>query len=285
MFRQADAKPEAGSLADCLVNGQDQSRFHRGLELLQGYHQSSFPLEDPANYSQHLDDLVEANPTDFFGIYTHEMLSTASELSVIVSSPEFSSVSNRVMETNVDEYIQRNVPILIDKIQDSIYLFDLDHVDFHPEPVNYQDVLNSVIHSFKNGKWGSSPLEIVYNSEEVNGHTDPMPLSTVLGRLLENAAKYGNPSPESPIELSYTRHPDGQVDIAVSDHGIGISAEDIARIGQPGFRTENAIASQAPGTGNGITRFREIAEKLGGHMDISSPGVNRGSTFTIHLPS
>lgn len=97
---------------------------------------------------------------------------------------------------------------------------------------------------------------------------------------MENAIQY---SPEeSQIELSY-RMTD-QLEIAVTDHGIGMSKDDQKRIFERFYRVDKARARHSGGTGLGLAIVKEYSEILGGTIDVESH-PKLGSTFTLKLPN
>ena len=76
-------------------------------------------------------------------------------------------------------------------------------------------------------------------------------------------------------------HRGGDVAVAVTDTGIGIPREHLARIFEPFVRVPNAIGA---GSGLGLTISRRIVEAHGGQLTVQSePG--RGSTFTFTVPT
>ena len=73
-----------------------------------------------------------------------------------------------------------------------------------------------------------------------------------------------------------------QVQISVSDHGIGIAAEDLPHIFEPLYRSPSVRLAQVHGTGLGLALAKQVAEWMGGSLTVTSePG--RGSTFTLSL--
>lgn len=67
----------------------------------------------------------------------------------------------------------------------------------------------------------------------------------------------------------------------VTDHGIGMSPEQLARIFERFYRADPS--GSIPGTGLGMSLVKEIVELQGGRVDIAStPG--RGTTVTLWLP-
>jgi signal transduction histidine kinase len=107
--------------------------------------------------------------------------------------------------------------------------------------------------------------------------TDPGLLRQILVNLITNAAD-AVPADGGHIRIEASAR-DGRVAIAVVDDGVGIAAEDAARIFEPFYTTKG----RGKGTGLGLAICRELATALGGRITVdSSPG--HGSTFTVTLP-
>ncbi len=111
----------------------------------------------------------------------------------------------------------------------------------------------------------------------VLGAWDRLRVEQIIQNLVDNAIKY---APRSAVEIDVLDLDEVAV-IAVSDHGIGIAAEDAERVfGQ----FERAVSAQHyGGLGMGLYIARQIAVAHGGALEVASaPGV--GSTFTVTLP-
>jgi len=103
-------------------------------------------------------------------------------------------------------------------------------------------------------------------------------LAQVLGNLLSNAIKY---SSEGTISVAARPQDDG-VTIVVSDTGLGIAADEQARIFEPFYRSERDKRFPQ-GMGLGLSIARDLVVAHGGRLDVdSTPG--QGSQFTIWLP-
>jgi signal transduction histidine kinase len=83
------------------------------------------------------------------------------------------------------------------------------------------------------------------------------------------------------IEASGT---DEGVEIAVHDSGDGISSENLKNIFRPFFTTKTGRERAAGGSGVGLAFCRRIVEAHGGRIEVESQ-LNRGSTFTVRLPT
>jgi len=109
----------------------------------------------------------------------------------------------------------------------------------------------------------------------VTGHAAK--LEQVLINLLSNALKY---SPDGgPVALTASPTDDG-IAVAVSDQGLGLSPEQQARLFTRFYRADPA--GPIPGTGLGLVIVKELVERMGGRVEVSSR-LGEGSTFTVHL--
>lgn len=104
-------------------------------------------------------------------------------------------------------------------------------------------------------------------------------LKQALVNLIDNAIKY---TPEGgAVEASFERR-DGKVDIRITDNGVGISPEHLARIFERFYRVDKERSREAGGTGLGLAIVKHIIEAHGSSVGVeSSPG--KGSTFYFSL--
>ena len=109
---------------------------------------------------------------------------------------------------------------------------------------------------------------------------DRVLLTTAVQNLVANAIAFSPPRGHVGVGI---RTRDGVVEIAVSDQGIGIAEDDIDRVFERFYRTDQARSRQTGGTGLGLSIVKHIAENHGGEVKVWSR-VGRGSTFTVRLP-
>jgi signal transduction histidine kinase len=105
-------------------------------------------------------------------------------------------------------------------------------------------------------------------------------LEQVFGNLVDNAIKY---SPEGGAIRVRVRGEGEDVHVAVEDHGIGIPADQVARVFEIFYRTSEAERRRTPGLGLGLFITRGIVERHGGRIWAESE-VGRGTTVHVVLP-
>jgi signal transduction histidine kinase/CheY-like chemotaxis protein len=112
---------------------------------------------------------------------------------------------------------------------------------------------------------------------------DAMRLRQILLNLLSNACKF---TKEGEISLRVAARPhEGRqfVEFSVADTGIGMTAEQMARLFEEFSQADSSTARQFGGTGLGLAITRRLCQMMGGDVTVTSePG--RGSTFVVRLP-
>lgn len=106
-------------------------------------------------------------------------------------------------------------------------------------------------------------------------------LRRVMANLISNAIKYSPDGGEVTVEATRSN---GNVLIAVEDHGIGIPPEARERVFDRFYRVDSSETRQIGGTGLGLALVREIMKAHGGDVGVDSV-EGRGSRFWIKLPA
>jgi CheY-like chemotaxis protein len=109
---------------------------------------------------------------------------------------------------------------------------------------------------------------------------DAAKVKQMLLNLLSNAIKF---TPNGGSIQIRGRQVDSWVEIAVSDTGIGIGAEDLGRLFTEFQQLDAGPGRQQEGTGLGLALTRRFAELHGGQVTVES-ALGKGSTFTLRLP-
>ena len=118
-------------------------------------------------------------------------------------------------------------------------------------------------------------------SEPLTLNADNVRLTQVFSNLMHNAAKYTDSA--GLIEVGASREGDEAV-VRLKDNGVGIAAEMLPRIFDLFTQAPVSLARAQGGLGVGLTLVRALVELHGGSVTAESPGLGRGSTFTVRLP-
>jgi adenylate cyclase len=112
---------------------------------------------------------------------------------------------------------------------------------------------------------------------------DPMRLRQILLNLLSNACKF---TTQGEVKLRVRKVADGRnwVEFAVADTGIGMTAEQQAKLFEEFTQADSSTARRYGGTGLGLAITRKLARMMGGDVTVQSePG--KGSIFSVRLPA
>jgi signal transduction histidine kinase len=125
-------------------------------------------------------------------------------------------------------------------------------------------------------------LTLDLGTEAIFVDADPVRLAQVVSNLIDNAAKYTPVNGHLSVTVS---HYGDEAAVAVLDTGLGIAADQLLNIFEPFNQLPESRASSAGGLGLGLPLVRRLTEMHGGTVSLVSPGLGRGSCFTVRLPS
>ena len=110
---------------------------------------------------------------------------------------------------------------------------------------------------------------------------DKTRLVQVLVNLIINAAKYTPDGGRIAVEVETTP---SQLIVHVRDNGVGIELDMLPRIFDIFVQSRDALGRSQGGLGIGLNLVWRLVALHGGNVTATSPGSNRGSTFTVELP-
>jgi len=114
-------------------------------------------------------------------------------------------------------------------------------------------------------------------------NTDAKQLAKVLFYLLRNAIQYA-PKGIGQITVKAETTEPNTLHVTITDNGIGMSAEEIARLGELFYRADNELVSSERGYGLGIPIAERLLKLMGGGFDAVKSETGKGSTFGFTLP-
>jgi len=110
---------------------------------------------------------------------------------------------------------------------------------------------------------------------------DAVRLTQAISNLLNNAAKYTDRAGQVRLRVASVGE---QAIVAVSDTGIGISADMLGRVFELFAQGRQARDRSRGGLGVGLTLVKRLVEMHGGYVQVSSPGEGHGSEFLLGFP-
>jgi PAS domain S-box-containing protein len=124
-------------------------------------------------------------------------------------------------------------------------------------------------------------LTVTQTLEPICVFGDKVRLGQCIANVLINAAKYTGEGGDIYIRPYVDG---GEAVVEIADNGIGIPAEFLPRIFDLFAQSGRGLDRSQGGLGVGLTVCKQIVEMHGGRVVASSPGADRGSTFTVRLP-
>ncbi len=124
-------------------------------------------------------------------------------------------------------------------------------------------------------------LTLAADTPEVSLLGDPTRLQQVLWNLLSNAMKFTPRGGRIHVTLEAT---DGVARLSVSDTGVGIAEEFLPHVFERFRQGDGSPSRRTGGLGLGLAIVRHLVEAHRGQVEVTSPGKDQGTTFTVVLP-
>ena len=155
-------------------------------------------------------------------------------------------------------------------------------LELNPQTVELAPLINEVVGTARQlAEQNNNRLTAEAPGDLGSLSVDPMRLRQILFNLLSNACKF---TKDGEVKLRASRV-DGRdwVELSVSDTGIGMTAEQQAKLFEEFAQADKTTAQRFGGTGLGLAITRKLARMMGGDVTVASePG--KGSVFTLRLP-
>jgi signal transduction histidine kinase len=178
------------------------------------------------------------------------------------------------------ETVARNVQQIVSLVNDILFLQEMDLVLPEFQAVDMKDVAVAVIERYKSKASDRSVnLRLVSDTDLPAVLGDSKSLERALMALVDNAIKFSPMGGDVEIRM---KQKDGQVMVAVEDHGIGIPTENISRIFDRFYHMDRSGDDLFSGIGLGLAITRQVIEQHHGSLDVTSTS-GKGSTFTVTL--
>ncbi|RZJ29588.1 MAG: PAS domain-containing sensor histidine kinase, partial [Brevundimonas sp.] len=280
------------SAADITAIKQKEAERQRAVERL---HVTIAELEDreeklsllARKYEVAMTRAEAANQakSEFLANMSHELrtpLNAINGFSEIMASELFGPLGDAKYKGYAGD-ILRSGQHLLSLINDVLDMAKIEagKLTLHYEPVSLKEVVDDATRLMR-GKIEDAGLKLVVDAPALPEiEADHRGLKQVILNLISNAVKF---TPEGgEIIVSLSQLDDDTVQLAVTDTGIGIAPEDLARLARPFEQVEGQHSKTTQGTGLGLALTKSLIELHGGALVMKSePG--QGTTVSFDLP-
>jgi two-component system, OmpR family, phosphate regulon sensor histidine kinase PhoR len=169
----------------------------------------------------------------------------------------------------------------LSQITDELLLtsrLDRGELPVDSEPVDIAGIVSETVEALGPQLEEAAAIEVDIPADVGAASGDRDRIQQVLLNLLDNAVKYG----AEPVKVNAYRR-DGVIRICVADAGPGIPQAEQSRIFEKFYRADPQLARSPGGTGLGLYISRELAQRMGGRLELNSE-LGAGATFVVELP-
>lgn len=226
---------------------------------------------------------LSAIKNEFISNITHELKTPIATVSVAIEALRSFGASFNPQKTR--EYLDisanelQRLTLLVDKVL-KLSMFEKKEIELRYEPLNMQQIVEEVTNSMRLQFEKRKALVTVDTKGITCLEGDRLHLVSVLFNLLDNALKYSKGEPKIAVSIYGN---DTDLQLVVSDNGIGISPEYHRRIFEKFFRVPHGNVHDAKGYGLGLSYVAHVIEQHKGTIVVAS-AAGGGSRFVITLP-
>ncbi len=221
---------------------------------------------------------------EFLALTTHDLRSPLTVISGVISfftSGRLGELSPE--QKNMVAMMERNAQNLIELVNDLLDASKLESGTMRLDisSIDLRDVINELRETMGPlAREKGITLEGILPDQLPPIEADRAKLRRILLNLLSNAMKF---TPKGGRVEVKAEPVNGVIRISVSDTGVGIAPEDVARLFDKYEQTRNRATRGEKGTGLGLYITRQLVELHGGEITVDSE-IGRGSTFSFTLP-
>lgn len=279
MTRQREQLEKVSHEIRLLNSGLETKVQERTLilkEALQELEQSQKDLSDALDKEKELNEIKSR----FVSMASHEFRTPLS--SILSSASLLARYTKTEEQDNRNRHITRikdSVKHLNDLLEDFLSLGKLEEgrVQTQTDEVHLKDFLEDVVDEMRAILKAEQELKVLCECVTAV-YTDKKLLKNILINLISNAVKFSGVDGKIAI---LARPVDGNLELSVTDNGLGISEEDQQHLFTSFFRGKNVVNIQ--GTGLGLHIVKRYADLLNGSVKLQSE-LDKGTTITLVVP-
>ena len=230
-------------------------------------------------------ELIGANAAkdQFLALLSHELRNPLSPVIAMVGELE-ASVPDSPSVREALEVIRRNVELEARLIDD---LLDVTRIAKGKLQLSFEIIcVHQILHrayEICREEIAAKDLQVEFRLRASHTHVegDPARLQQVFWNLIKNSVKF-TPK-KGRIVLETVNPASEEIEIRITDNGIGIEPEKISKIFNAFEQGQTSITRRFGGLGLGLAISKALIDAHGGKIRVESPGKDRGSTFSLTL--
>lgn len=229
--------------------------------------------------------LVEANATQdkLYSIIAHDLRNPLQFLlfSSDVLYSDYESMAEEMVRSYVGK-IFRTVQNMSDLLENLLQwsMSQYGTLECRPRLIHLNELISDVSNLFFEDAEKKNIQLIVAVGEDISAYADEDMIKSVLRNLLSNALKFT--SKMGHVRVS-TRQQGEVAIVSVMDSGVGVPREKLALLFKIGLNKSTPGTAKEKGTGLGLILCKELVEKNGGEIFVSSE-EGSGSCFEFSIP-
>ena len=245
-------------------------------ELLQEALANERAMRQQAETSDRLKD-------EFLATVSHELRTPLSAILGWASMLNLGDLGEETRRTALN-VIERNAKAQADIISD---ILDVSRIitgklRIEARPIKLEPIINAAIETLQLAADAKGiTITLAFNEDAGVVAGDPDRLQQIIWNLVANAIKFTPQNGGLKIEL---RRVDSQVELVVSDNGIGIDKEFLPHVFERFRQADSSRTRKHGGLGLGLAIVRHLVELHGGSVSAESPGEGMGTRVTVRLP-
>lgn len=223
--------------------------------------------------------IIDQKKTEFISVASHEFKTPITILKAYTQIARKISGTDNTKLIDILEKVDVQTTKLSKLVQQMLDVSKLENgsLQYHMEMVSLKSFLHETV-AMLQLILPDHRLQLQVDTE-VRLLIDRVRIEQVFFNILGNAAKY---SPKKTLITVTCLEQNGQVEIAVTDQGIGLSQTSLQSVFEKFYRDE-AVKKSHPGLGMGLYITSKIVKDHGGNIRAASQS-GKGSTFYINLP-
>ncbi|HSX04505.1 MAG TPA: ATP-binding protein [Rhabdochlamydiaceae bacterium] len=264
-------------LTDFVIFGHEKKSYIDLIAVPKGHSSGAIiVLQDKSSHYKVLE-----MGKDFIANASHELKTPITIIKGFAETLHDMPEMSKQMLTDITAKILRNCERMETLVKNLLTLADLENI---PESRFKECDLALIVEACKHVLLSLNPetkIKISKSDEELRLYADPDILELAILNLLNNAVKYSKPPAK--ITISMRSLNEEEIELKISDQGIGIEEQDLEHIFERFYTVDKARSRRLGGAGLGLSIVKTIIDKHDGSISAEST-IGTGTTFTIILP-